>query len=128
MRARAKALTVTEEVLRIRKAKLGENNLATIDAEEDIVEMERAWLSNATSKCDFRLCSGCEKVDKGLKKCPKCKQAWWCNEDCQSKDQHTCALYCNMLQKAQEKANGRKKKKAAKNNKGQKKKGQKPKK
>ncbi len=112
-------MQITEEVIRIRKAKLGSDNSATLDAEEDLTEAEKAWLNNLSTKTDYRLCFGCDKVEKNLKKCTVCKQAWWCGEECKAKRPHDqeCAMFVEMHTKAQEKAEAAKKKKAGKKNK-----------
>jgi tetratricopeptide (TPR) repeat protein len=133
MRARAKSMLITQDVIRIRRAKLGEDSSFTLDSEEDLIETELAWLNNLSTKTDFRVCFGCDRVASGLKKCATCKQAWWCSEECQGKRSHAkeCSMFVEMFAKATEKAEAAKKKKAGKkNSKGQQKKkpGNKPKK
>ena len=46
-----------------------------------------------------RKCSGCGKVDTGLKQCGSCLQAWYCNQTCLKKSWPTHKIFCQQVTK-----------------------------
>ena len=46
-----------------------------------------------------RKCSGCEKEKTGLKPCESCRQAWYCDKECQKKSWPTHEAHCQQVSK-----------------------------
>jgi tetratricopeptide (TPR) repeat protein len=98
MRARAQAISITNQVIAIRHDKLGDSHSAFVDAQDDLAETQKAWAKNLTSRTALRVCFKCRKVGEALGKCKVCKQAWWCCEECRTSDKAHPAV-CEEWQK-----------------------------
>lgn len=98
MRARAKALTITAQVIDIRGEKLGDSHTAFLEAQDDLAETQKAWAKNVSTRTTLRVCFNCQKVEEGFGKCKVCKQAWWCSEECRVNDKSHPAV-CSEWQK-----------------------------